>query len=295
MCSGDDHGHDHHTEAAAAAPRPIEGDAVDPIALDTVDEVVITTLVDNSYDGLMADMPPAKRTAMGRVPPVPAPHFEGGTTVAGLVAEHGFSALVTVRRGERSHTILFDTGVSPTGMAEQHGAARRGRGGDRGGGAEPRPLRPCRRLPRAVAPATARRPSPHPPPPRVEPPARRLPRPARVGAAHPATQLAGGRGVRGDRATPAVAAARRQRADHRRGRPHHRLRAGHAVPRGRARRPVGARSADPRRPGARGARAGQGPRGADRLRPRRGGQHLSLRHAAHRGRPAATACSAAST
>jgi 7,8-dihydropterin-6-yl-methyl-4-(beta-D-ribofuranosyl)aminobenzene 5'-phosphate synthase len=118
MCSSDDHDHDDQAEAAAAAPRPIEGEAVDPIALEPVDEVVITTLVDNSYDGLMADMPPAKRAAMGRVPPVPAPHFEGGTTVAGLVAEHGFSALVTVRRGERSHTILFDTGVSPTGMAE---------------------------------------------------------------------------------------------------------------------------------------------------------------------------------
>ena len=43
--------------------------------------------------------------------------FEGGTTVPGLVAEHGFSALVTVRRGDRSHTVLFDTGVSPDGMA----------------------------------------------------------------------------------------------------------------------------------------------------------------------------------
>ena len=39
-------------------------------------------------------------------------------------------------------------------------------------------------------------------------------------------------GVRRDRTTPAVAAARRPRADRRRGRPHHRLRAGHAVPRG---------------------------------------------------------------
>jgi 7,8-dihydropterin-6-yl-methyl-4-(beta-D-ribofuranosyl)aminobenzene 5'-phosphate synthase len=43
--------------------------------------------------------------------------FEGGATVPGLVAEHGFSALVTVTRGDHRHTLLFDTGVSPGGMA----------------------------------------------------------------------------------------------------------------------------------------------------------------------------------
>jgi 7,8-dihydropterin-6-yl-methyl-4-(beta-D-ribofuranosyl)aminobenzene 5'-phosphate synthase len=35
-----------------------------------------------------------------------------------MLAEHGFSALVSVRRGERAHTLLFDTGVSPGGMAD---------------------------------------------------------------------------------------------------------------------------------------------------------------------------------
>jgi 7,8-dihydropterin-6-yl-methyl-4-(beta-D-ribofuranosyl)aminobenzene 5'-phosphate synthase len=34
------------------------------------------------------------------------------------VAEHGFAALVTTRRGDRSHTLLFDTGVSPHGLAD---------------------------------------------------------------------------------------------------------------------------------------------------------------------------------
>jgi 7,8-dihydropterin-6-yl-methyl-4-(beta-D-ribofuranosyl)aminobenzene 5'-phosphate synthase len=101
----------------AAAPRAAEGGAVDPIALAPVDEVTIMTLVDNSYDGLMADMGPARRRPMARTPRVPAPHFEDGETVPGLVAEHGFSALVTVRRGERTHTLVFDTGVSPDGMA----------------------------------------------------------------------------------------------------------------------------------------------------------------------------------
>jgi 7,8-dihydropterin-6-yl-methyl-4-(beta-D-ribofuranosyl)aminobenzene 5'-phosphate synthase len=103
--------------AQRATPRLAEGRAVDPITLTPVDEVTITTLVDNSYDGLMADMGPAKRMPMGRTPRIASSLFEDGTTVPGLVAEHGFSALVTVRRGARSHTLLFDTGVSPEGMA----------------------------------------------------------------------------------------------------------------------------------------------------------------------------------
>ncbi|HEY6696952.1 MAG TPA: hypothetical protein VIZ67_01925, partial [Acidimicrobiales bacterium] len=44
--------------------------------------------------------------------------FEEGATVTGMLAEHGFSALVSVRRGDRTHTLLFDTGVSPGGMAD---------------------------------------------------------------------------------------------------------------------------------------------------------------------------------
>lgn len=124
MCEGGGHGGAGHSgdeeraEARAALPREVAGDAVDPILLEPVDEVVITTLVDNSYDGLMADMGPARRWAMSRTPPVPAPQFEQGETVPGLVAEHGFAALVTTRRGDRRHTLLFDTGVSPNGLAD---------------------------------------------------------------------------------------------------------------------------------------------------------------------------------
>lgn len=118
MCESGTPHHEHPHEAAAAMPRPIEGDAVDPIALEPVDELVITMLVDNSYDGLMVDMGPAHRAAMGRTPRVPAPQFVQGATVPGLVAEHGFAALVTTRRGDRSHTLLFDTGVSPYGLAD---------------------------------------------------------------------------------------------------------------------------------------------------------------------------------
>jgi 7,8-dihydropterin-6-yl-methyl-4-(beta-D-ribofuranosyl)aminobenzene 5'-phosphate synthase len=105
------------SEVAATVPRPAEAPAVDPVALEPVDEVVVTTLVDNSYDALMVDSGPARRRPFSRLPQVPAPQFEEGRTFPGLVAEHGFSALVTVRRGGASHTVLFDTGVSPDGMA----------------------------------------------------------------------------------------------------------------------------------------------------------------------------------
>jgi 7,8-dihydropterin-6-yl-methyl-4-(beta-D-ribofuranosyl)aminobenzene 5'-phosphate synthase len=104
-------------EIAASAPRLAEGLALDPIALEPVDEVIITTLMDNSYDALMGDTGPAHRTPFAHVPPVAAQQFTGGRTAPGLIAEHGFSALVTTRRGNASHTVLFDTGVSPDGMA----------------------------------------------------------------------------------------------------------------------------------------------------------------------------------
>ena len=66
MCESADHDHGAATAAQWAVPRVIEGEAVDPVTLEAVDEVVITMLVDNSYDGLMADMGPARRAAMGR-------------------------------------------------------------------------------------------------------------------------------------------------------------------------------------------------------------------------------------
>jgi 7,8-dihydropterin-6-yl-methyl-4-(beta-D-ribofuranosyl)aminobenzene 5'-phosphate synthase len=107
--------------ARRAAPRPAEGTAVDPVTLEPVDEVVLTMLVDNSYDGLMADHGPGRRARFAGLPTVPAPQYADGRTFPGLVAEHGFSALVTVRRGGTRHTLLFDTGVSPDGLATNAG------------------------------------------------------------------------------------------------------------------------------------------------------------------------------
>ena len=76
---------------------------------------VVTTLVDNVYDALLTGddtitrVPLAAGTAQ-------APQFEPGRTTVGLMAEHGFSALVTVRRGESTTSVLFDTGLSPDAM-----------------------------------------------------------------------------------------------------------------------------------------------------------------------------------
>ncbi|MGY1607373.1 MBL fold metallo-hydrolase [Geodermatophilus sp. SYSU D00700] len=105
-------------EPVATAPRPAVGPAVDPIALEPVDEVVVTTLVDNSYDGLLTGTEDVHRVAPWQAGTVVAPLFDGGGTLPGLRAEHGFSALVTVRRGRTSTTLLFDTGISPDGMAD---------------------------------------------------------------------------------------------------------------------------------------------------------------------------------
>src|SRR3954462_13280608 len=102
-------------DAAESAPRAIEGEAVDPISLVPVDEVRITTLVDNTFDALLTTDARATRIGFGAAD-IPAGQFEAGHTSVGLMAEHGFSALVTVRRGERETTLLFDSGLSPTAM-----------------------------------------------------------------------------------------------------------------------------------------------------------------------------------
>jgi 7,8-dihydropterin-6-yl-methyl-4-(beta-D-ribofuranosyl)aminobenzene 5'-phosphate synthase len=104
--------------AAAALPRPAVGEAVDPIGLQPVDELVVTVLMDNSYDGLLPDADPGRRAGLFRSPTVPSEVMEDRLTRTGLVAEHGFAALVTPRRDGHSHTVLFDTGISPRGAAD---------------------------------------------------------------------------------------------------------------------------------------------------------------------------------
>lgn len=87
-----------------------------PTALAPVDEVTVTVLVDNSFDLLAPDTGAARRARKADIQRIRAPHYEEGTTVPGLRAEHGFSAVVTVRCGATTRTVLLDTGITPDGM-----------------------------------------------------------------------------------------------------------------------------------------------------------------------------------
>lgn len=102
-------------DVLTSTPRPAYGSAVDPIGLEPVDEVEILTLVDNVFDGLLTSDERTRRAGFG-AGVTAAPVFEGGTTHVGMIAEHGFSALVKVRRGDQTSTLLFDTGLSPDAM-----------------------------------------------------------------------------------------------------------------------------------------------------------------------------------
>ena len=75
------------------------------MTLPEVDEVVVTTMVDNTFDSLLAPAAGVTRAPRG-AGRVAAPQFAGGETVAGLRAEHGFSALVTVRTGKDRKSVV---------------------------------------------------------------------------------------------------------------------------------------------------------------------------------------------
>jgi 7,8-dihydropterin-6-yl-methyl-4-(beta-D-ribofuranosyl)aminobenzene 5'-phosphate synthase len=98
-----------------AVPRPAPGAAVDPITLEPVDELLVTTLVDNVYDALLQSDERTRRAPFS-AGAAAAPQFDGGQTKVGLIAEHGFAALITVRRGDTTTSLLFDTGLSPDGL-----------------------------------------------------------------------------------------------------------------------------------------------------------------------------------
>ncbi len=76
------------------------------IPLLEVEEAQITIIMDNSIDVLMAGSGVARRY------PLRSDLFEH----AQPMAEHGFSALIRVKRGEKTGTVLFDTGLSPQGI-----------------------------------------------------------------------------------------------------------------------------------------------------------------------------------
>lgn len=93
------------------------------IALEPVDSIRITILIDNLTDALLVDQAGVARLNWprmfhGAVPRVDARVSPQSGVPDALIAEPGFSALARITVGGRERTILFDTGVSPNGMAE---------------------------------------------------------------------------------------------------------------------------------------------------------------------------------
>jgi 7,8-dihydropterin-6-yl-methyl-4-(beta-D-ribofuranosyl)aminobenzene 5'-phosphate synthase len=76
------------------------------LLLPDVDEVQITLVMDNSVDILMAGSDVVRRF------PLRPDLFERLQPLA----EHGFSALIRVTQGQKSGTVLFDTGVTRQGL-----------------------------------------------------------------------------------------------------------------------------------------------------------------------------------
>ena len=90
------------------------------IELAPVDAVRITILMDNVTDPLLFPTQHVERTTWFHhlaKPRAASALTEDGLPDA-LIAQPGFSALVRVTTGGRERTILFDAGVTPTGVVE---------------------------------------------------------------------------------------------------------------------------------------------------------------------------------
>src|SRR6516165_2234730 len=87
------------------------------ITLHPVQSVTITILADNFFDGLLPDQGVAKRASLGTQKlGVTTALMEGERTFESPLAQHGFSALVTLTVGGQTHRLLFDTGATPDGL-----------------------------------------------------------------------------------------------------------------------------------------------------------------------------------
>jgi len=108
-------------QAGAAAP------AIDPqvlhdfdpdvvFNLEPVDAVTVTAVMDNVTDVFMPNQGPAQRPPLGSGRQRPVATMENGQAPDALLAEHGFSVLVTVVKNGSRHELLFDAGTSPDGV-----------------------------------------------------------------------------------------------------------------------------------------------------------------------------------
>ena len=90
------------------------------IPLAPVDAVRITILMDNVTDPLLFPTQHVERTTWFHhlAKPRAASALTDDGLPDALIAQPGFSALVRVTTGGRERTILFDAGVTPTGVVE---------------------------------------------------------------------------------------------------------------------------------------------------------------------------------
>jgi 7,8-dihydropterin-6-yl-methyl-4-(beta-D-ribofuranosyl)aminobenzene 5'-phosphate synthase len=91
---------------------------VEEVLLEPVDAVTVTTVMDNSLDLFMPDQGVAHRVAPQMSPSVTCAVMTDRQVPDALIAEHGFSALVTVTKGGSHWHVLFDAGASPNGVVE---------------------------------------------------------------------------------------------------------------------------------------------------------------------------------
>jgi len=108
MCTDD-------SPASLAAAVRHEVEPAIEIDLEPADSVAVVTLMDNVTDVLMTDQGPARRADAARIPWRPLAMMEEGRAPDSLIAEHGFSVLVTVAKAGQEHRFLFDAGTSPDG------------------------------------------------------------------------------------------------------------------------------------------------------------------------------------
>ncbi len=89
---------------------------LDTIAPLPVDTASVTILMDNFSNLLVPDFGPAKRLKTKRE--IFVSHLDAQTARDTLVAEHGFSAWISITNNNNTHSILFDAGISPFGVSE---------------------------------------------------------------------------------------------------------------------------------------------------------------------------------
>jgi 7,8-dihydropterin-6-yl-methyl-4-(beta-D-ribofuranosyl)aminobenzene 5'-phosphate synthase len=98
------------------------------LPLEPVDSVSVLTVCDNTVDILLLDQGPAKRLPLGGLlagsvaPLLEARSLQEGRSPDAPLAQHGFSALVEIRKGGgATRRLLFDTGLTPTGCVDNLG------------------------------------------------------------------------------------------------------------------------------------------------------------------------------